>query len=213
MVRGHYFFVKSGAHEFTQHWSQISSKYIYSDPFHDTPLYNQLQKQLEMSRAKTKKLIYLKLKSQHLKCGYFLNVISKSIPVLTCRITSTCHFICSPFSSSISFSLLFLHCHLNVFSLFLSGFLVLHSSQSANFKLKSNFYWKNSERVLKSLVCFPLSVEEELLILISNTMLIFIANKLNAIETITILSSQLSFSSHPITHQCLLPSRKFRSCS
>ena len=44
-----------------------------------------------------------------------------------------------------------------------------------------------------------LSVEEQLLILISNTISIFIANKLSVIATITIHSSQPSFSSHPMS--------------
>ena len=36
-IRDHCF-VKSGAHKFNWHWSQIYSKYIYFDPFHDNPL-------------------------------------------------------------------------------------------------------------------------------------------------------------------------------
>ena len=56
------------------------------------------------------------------------------------------------------------------------------------------------------------SVEEELLILISNTILTFIANKFNVTATIAILISQLNFNSHPTSHQCLSPSGKFRSC-
>ena len=101
-------------------------------------------KNSQLSIGKTKKLIYLKLKSQHsiLNVDNFLNLISKSrIPVLSPCITFTCLFICSLFSSSLSFSLLFLHYHVNVFPLFRSGFLELQSSQSAHFKMKSNFYW------------------------------------------------------------------------
>ena len=41
--------------------------------------------------------------------------VSTSIPVLSSRITSTCLFIFPPFSISLSFSLMFLHCHVNVF--------------------------------------------------------------------------------------------------
>ena len=45
-----------------------------------------------------------------------------SLSVLSSRITSTCFFICLLFSFNLSFSLLLLHCHANVFSLFfLSG--------------------------------------------------------------------------------------------
>ena len=47
-----------------------------------------------------------------------------------------------------------------------------------------------------------LSVEEQLLILISNTISIFKAKKLSVIATITIHSSQPSFSSHPISVPC-----------
>ena len=47
--------------------------------------------------------------------------------------------------------------------------------------------WKSFE--VADVLPFPLSAEEELLILISNAILIFIANKLSAIATIAILSS------------------------
>ena len=52
------------------------------------------------------------------------------------------------------------------------------ASQSANFKIKSQFYWQNSEKVLRSSVPSHLLAEEELLILIFNTVLIFITNTL-----------------------------------
>ena len=52
------------------------------------------------------------------------------------------------------------------------------ASQSGSFKMKSQFYWQNSEKVLRSSVSPLLSAEEELLILISNTILIIVANTL-----------------------------------
>ena len=58
----------------------------------------------------------------------FLNLID-SPPVLSTHITSTCLFICPPFSLILSFSLLFLYWRQ-----------CLQSTQPANFKMKSYFY-------------------------------------------------------------------------
>ena len=134
-------------------------------------------------------------------------MISKSnIPVLSSRITSTCLFICSPFSSSLSFSLLFLHCQV-IFSFFFLD--------SLNCKVASELIliWRVTfiRKILTefwSRWCLLLCqlVEEELLILIPNTILIGCnSNHYNPKQLAT-------FSSHSITHQCLSPSDKVRSC-
>ena len=72
------------------------------------------------------------------------------------------------------------------------------ATQSANFKIKNQFYWQNSEKVLRSSVPSLLSAEEDLLILISNTILIFKDCQCHSTHD----KPEFLFSSH----QCLLPS-------
>ena len=126
--------------------------------------------QPELSRGKAKKLIYVKF-------GYsVLNMISKQTP----SFNFSHNFRPSSLGPTIFFQSFFFFaisplprkCFLS-FS-FRAFFKCKVASQSANFKIKSQFYWQNSEKVLRSSVPSLLSAGEELLIFISNTMLIFI---------------------------------------
>ena len=128
--------------------------------------------QPELSRARAK--------NSYLITHNYLNIFSKQSPSFNFshNFHSTYLHLPSIFFS-LSFSLLFLHCHVNVFSFsFRAFFKCKVASQSANFKIKSQFYWQNSEKVLRSSVPSHLLAEEELLILIFNTVLIFITNTL-----------------------------------
>ena len=125
-----------------------------------------------MSRARLKN-------SYTLNVDNFLNMISKYSTSFNFsrkfHLSSFAHHFLSVF---LFFFLLFIHCHVNVFCLFLSVLPWTAEELASQLILEWKVsYWQISEKVLKLFVPSLLSTEEELLILIY-TILIFIANTL-----------------------------------